>query len=83
MKIQSCKDSHHILNSKSEYNRCALPRLSLQLGDKQFKDKLKEDEEDRKKEEDFERKIRDMRKEQNKIRGGKSLKYQPKPKKMK
>ena len=30
--IQSNKD-HHLLNSKSEYNRCALPRLTAKLGE--------------------------------------------------
>ena len=28
---------HNILNSRSEYNRCSLPRLSTQLGDAQIK----------------------------------------------
>ena len=30
--IQSSKN-HHLLNSKSEYNRCALPRLTAKLGE--------------------------------------------------
>ena len=30
--IQNSK-GHHILNSKSEYNRCALPRLTAKLGE--------------------------------------------------
>ena len=30
--IQSNKH-HHLLNSKSEYNRCALPRLTANLGE--------------------------------------------------
>ena len=29
--------NHHILNSRSEYNRCSLPRLSTRLGDKEYK----------------------------------------------
>ena len=28
----SNSNGHHILNSKSEYNRCALPRLTAKLG---------------------------------------------------
>ena len=28
---------HNLLNSRSEYNRCSLPRLSTRLGDKEFK----------------------------------------------
>ena len=29
--------NHHILNSRTEYNRCSIPRLSTRLGDKEFK----------------------------------------------
>ena len=29
--IQTMRDKHHLLNSRSEYNRCALPRLGIQL----------------------------------------------------
>lgn len=36
--IQSNR-SHHILNSKSEFNRCVLPRLSLKMGDKDIKER--------------------------------------------
>jgi hypothetical protein len=31
--------SHRILNSKYEYNRCALPRLGLKLGERDCKEK--------------------------------------------
>ena len=31
--IQNHARKHHILNSKSQYNRCALPRLSAKLGE--------------------------------------------------
>ena len=31
------KIHHNILNSRSEYNRCSLPRLSTRLGEKKYK----------------------------------------------
>ena len=43
---------HHLLNSKAEYNRSAVPRLSTRLGEKQYKRWEKEnaaDEEEEKK----------------------------------
>ena len=27
---------HHLLNSRSEFNRCSLPRLTVKLGDKEM-----------------------------------------------
>ena len=59
---------HHLLNSRSEYNRCSLPRLSTKLGDSDFKKYEKELEEAKKKEEGLEARIRSMRKMRNKIR---------------
>ena len=35
--IQQNRD-HNILNSKSEFNRCRLPRLTVKLGDKELDD---------------------------------------------
>ena len=35
VKIQSHR-KHHLMNSKSEYNRCALPRLGLKIGTKEY-----------------------------------------------
>ena len=66
--IQQESSKHTILNSKSEYNRCALPRLTTKLGEKDFAAWRNEKLEDKKKEEDLERKIRIMRKERNKGR---------------
>ena len=34
--------NHNILNSKSEYNRCSLPRLTANLGDREWKKRAKE-----------------------------------------
>ena len=52
---------HHLLNSRSEYNRCAVPRLACKLGDKEFKLFEKEVEKDLKKEEDQVNKIKNMK----------------------
>ena len=55
---------HHILNARSEYNRCAIPRLATKLGEKDI-GKWKKDET---KEENLESKIRNMKKERNRMR---------------
>ena len=60
--------NHNILNSKSEYNRCFLPRLSTRLGDKEYKKYGQEQEMVRRREESLEMRIRDMRKTRNKSR---------------
>ena len=36
VEIQTQKREHMILNSKSEYNRCALPRLTAKIGEDNF-----------------------------------------------
>ena len=59
---------HHILNSKAEYNRCALPRLSLKMGDSEYKELKKNEEVEKGKEEALERKIRELRKVKNRAR---------------
>ena len=67
VKLQENKE-HHLLNSKSEFNRCAIPRLTTKIGEKIF-EKLKEDEKEEKKKENLlEVKIRYLRKERNKKR---------------
>ena len=68
VKIQSVRTQHILLNSKSEYNRCALPRMGLKMGEAEFKEKRKEDEEEKKREEDIENKIKEMKKERGKWR---------------
>ena len=49
--IQMNAKNHHILNSKSEYNRCALPRLTAKIGEVSIKsleqEKRREKEEER------------------------------------
>ena len=37
--------AHNLLNSKSEFNRCSIPRLTLKMGDKELKTTTRENEE--------------------------------------
>ena len=63
------KERHHnLLNSKAEYNRSAVPRLTTKIGEKQYKKWEKETEKDVEKNERLEEKIRNMRKMRNKSR---------------
>ena len=66
--IQQESSAHNILNSKSEYNRCALPRVTTKLGEEEFEEWRKEKLEEKKKEDDLERRIRILRKERNRGR---------------
>ena len=68
VEIQNNKDKHHILNSRSEYNRCALPRLTAKLGDETYDkvDKIKKEE--RQAEVELEKKIRNLKIKNNKKR---------------
>ena len=59
---------HYILNSKSEYNRCALPRLQSKVGETEFKTWADEKREDKEKEKELENKIRDLRMIRNRAR---------------
>ena len=65
--IQACRD-HHILNSRSEFNRCAIPRLVTKLGDKELKLWRQKDREMQETEERVEEQIRLLRKAKNKER---------------
>ena len=56
---------HNILNSKSEYNRCSLPRLTANLGDREWRKRAKEEKEEKEREQELERKIVSMRKNRN------------------
>ena len=66
--IQQESGRHKILNSRSEYNRCALPRLTTKLGEEEFSAWKSELQEEKMKEEELERKIRRLMKERNKDR---------------
>ena len=59
--IQQESGNHNILNSRSEYNRCALPRLTTKLGDEEFSIWKKELLEEKKKEIELEGKIRKLK----------------------
>ena len=76
--IQSSRD-HHILNSRSEFNRCAIPRLVTKLGEKEMKQWREKDKEMEKMEEKIEEEIRMLKKERNRERAG-HQRRDPKPK---
>ena len=52
---------HHILNSKSEYNRCALPRLSAKIGEESLKGLQQKRMEEKKQEAELLDKIRTIK----------------------
>ena len=57
------------MNNKAEYNRCALPRLTAKLGEKELNKWRAEDREEMEKEATIEEKIRIRKKEKAKKRG--------------
>ena len=63
------KRKHHIMNNKSEYNRCALPRLTAKLGEKELGRWRIEDRAEMEKEATIEEKIRMRKKEQKQAEG--------------
>ena len=66
--IQHERKEHIVLNSRSEYNRCSLPRLSAQIGDKEYEEYSKELEMEKEQEEKLEQQIKNLRKQRNKAR---------------
>ena len=68
MVIQNERKQHNILNSRSEYNRCSLPRLCTQIGDGEYKKIGREIQAEKQEEEKIENKIRQLRKDRNKAR---------------
>ena len=60
--IQGKRD-HHIMNSRAEFNRCAIPRLVTKLGEKELKKWREKDIEMQKAEEKVEEKIGMLKKE--------------------
>ena len=78
--IHQGSDENQLLNSKSEYNQSALPRLVTRLGDreaeiKEFEKELRKEKED---EERIEEKVRQIRKERNRARLNTEKNPQPK-----
>ena len=59
---------HFLLNSRSEFNRCAVPRLMCKLGDKNLKKYEQDVDRDMAREENQIEKIRELIKERNKKR---------------
>ena len=81
--IQSNKN-HHLLNSKSEYNRCALPRLSAKLGEVTLASLEKEKKAEKEEEDALKKKIRELRKRMGeKRRENPSMQEQPASKRRK
>ena len=68
VKIQLMRNNHTLLNSKSEFNRCALPRLGVKIGEKEFSKRKEEEYLEKKKEEEIEGKINELKKRRNKMR---------------
>jgi hypothetical protein len=60
---------HNLLNSKSEYNRCSIPRITLNMGDSEVPYLNKKAVIEMKKEEAILAKIRDLRKQNKRKRG--------------
>ena len=56
---------HNLLNSKSEYNRCALPRLATKIGENDYKKWEENNKEEKEKEKELENKIRELRIKRN------------------
>ena len=65
VEIQTQKKEHFILNSKSEYNRCALPRLTARMGEESYGKMEKEKREEKEAEKQLEQKIKEMRTKRN------------------
>ena len=76
--IQQEAKNHTILNSKSEWNQSAIPRLTTRTGDMELWEMERELKKEKEKEEQYERKIRELRKEMNRVRLKKDDKIQPK-----
>ena len=85
VEIQKARKTSYILNAKSEYNRCALPRLTAKLGEKDLERWRKADREEMEKEASLEEKIRMRKKAKAKDRGNANRRMeqgQPSRKKM-
>ena len=66
--IQSEKKNHFILNSKSEYNRCALPRLTAKVGNFTIDELERKKKDEKEREKELMSKIRALKVEKSKIR---------------
>ena len=66
--IQQERNNNFIMNSKSEYNRSALPRITTQMGEQDIKEWEKKIRQEKQQEDETEAKIRTLRKKRNKDR---------------
>ena len=66
--IQQERKSHHILNSRTEFNRCSLPRIITQVGEQVYENYSKEIQQEKEQEEKLEKLITNLRKKKNKAR---------------
>ena len=66
--IQQERKSHHILNSRSEFNRCSLPRIAAQIGENEYEKCSEELKQEKIEEEKLEKMIIMLRKKKNKAR---------------
>ena len=82
IKIQR-NTNHHILNSKGEYNRCALPRLGLKIGTREYSKAKESEDKEEERERNIEEKIRMMRKQEGKSAQRRKGKENPAPKRRK
>ena len=69
VQIQLHREDHNLLNSRAEFNRSAIPRLGLKLGDNEYKERKKEESDEEMKEETIMTKIRELKKKRNRERG--------------
>ena len=64
--IQATRERHILLNSRSEFNRCALPRLEIKMGEKEYSDRKEEEENEKEEEEEINKLIKEMKKRKKK-----------------
>ena len=77
--IQSIRVGNNLLNSKAEFNRCAVPRLALKMGTRNVvEDRMTEDEED-----EQEKAILEKIKEMRRLAGKRRNNTNPAPKRRK
>ena len=66
--IQQERNNHQLMNSKAEYNRCSLPRLTTKMGEQEYEEYNENLSLEQQEEEQLEKKIRELRKKLNKAR---------------
>ena len=64
VEIQLHRNDNHLLNSRAEFNRSAIPILGLKLGDNEYKERKGEEREEEEREETIMTKIKELKKEE-------------------